>query len=34
LYENSRIAQENARLAIMKQGEIVGCLAKLSSILS
>jgi hypothetical protein len=34
LYENSRIAQENARLAIMKQGEIVGCLAKLSSVLS
>jgi hypothetical protein len=34
LYENSRIAQENARLAIMKQGEIVGYLAKLSSVLS
>jgi hypothetical protein len=34
LYENAVIANENARLAILKQGEVVSCLAQLSSVLS
>jgi hypothetical protein len=34
LYEASLIANENARLAIIKQGEVVSCLAQLSSVLS
>jgi hypothetical protein len=33
LYESSRIAQENARLSIIKQEEVVQVLAKLSDIL-
>jgi hypothetical protein len=33
LYENSLIANENARLAILKQGEVVSCLAQLSNVL-
>jgi hypothetical protein len=33
LYENAMIANENARLAIMKQGEVVSCLEKLSTVL-
>jgi hypothetical protein len=32
LYESSLIANENARLAIIKQGEVVSCLAQLSSV--
>jgi hypothetical protein len=34
LYENAVIANENARLAILKQGEVVSCLAQVSSVLS
>jgi hypothetical protein len=34
LYKNSLIANENARLAIIKQGEVVSCLAHLSTVLS
>jgi hypothetical protein len=34
LYENVVIANENARLAILKQGEVVSCLAQLSYVLS
>jgi hypothetical protein len=34
LYENSVIANENAHLAIVKQGEVVSCLAQVSSLLS
>jgi len=34
MYENAAIANENARLAIMKQGEMVSCLAQLSNVLS
>jgi hypothetical protein len=33
LYENAMIANENARLAIMKQGEVVSCLENLSTVL-
>jgi hypothetical protein len=33
LYESSLIANENARLAILKQGEMVSCLTQLSTIL-
>jgi len=33
MYEHASIANENARLAILKQGEIVNCLAQLSSVL-
>ena len=34
LHESSCIANENAKLAIEKQGEVVKCLAQLSSVLS
>lgn len=34
MYENAALANENARLAILKQGEMVGCLAQLSTVLS
>lgn len=34
MYENASIANENARLAIVKQGEMVSCLSKLSTVLS
>lgn len=34
MYENSLVANENARLAIMKQGEMVSCLAQLSTVLT
>jgi len=34
LHESSCIANENARLAIEKQGEVVKCLTQLSSVLS
>jgi hypothetical protein len=34
LYENSVTVNENAPLAIQKQGEVVSCLAQLSSVLS
>jgi hypothetical protein len=34
VYESSKIAQENAWLVVLKQGEIIGCLLKLSSVLS
>jgi hypothetical protein len=34
LYENAVIANENAHLAIQKQGEVVSCLSQLSSVLS
>jgi len=34
LHESSRIANDNAKLAIEKQGEVVKCLAQLSHILS
>jgi hypothetical protein len=34
LYENAVIANENARLAILKQGEVVSCLTQLSFVLS
>ena len=33
MYETSVIANENARLAILKQGEVVSCLAQLSNVL-
>jgi hypothetical protein len=33
LYESSLIANKNTRLAIIKQGEVVSCLAQLSSVL-
>lgn len=33
MYEHARIANENARLAILKQGEMVHCLAQLASVL-
>ena len=33
-YENAKIANDNARLAIMKQGEMVSCLAQLPNVLS
>jgi hypothetical protein len=33
LYENARMANENAHLAIIKQGEVVSCLAQLSNVL-
>jgi hypothetical protein len=33
LYESSRIAQENARLSIIKQGEVVQALSKISGVL-
>jgi hypothetical protein len=33
LYKNALVANENARLAIIKQGEVVSCLAQLSSVL-
>lgn len=33
LYENTAIANENARLAILKQGEMVSCLSQLSTVL-
>lgn len=32
--KNAAIANDNARLAILKQGEMVNCLAQLSSVLS
>ena len=34
LYENALAANENARLSILKQGEMVSCLAHLSNVLS
>ena len=34
LYVNSLVANENARLLILKQGEMVNCLAQLSTFLS
>ena len=34
LYEHAIATNENARLAILKQGEIVNCLAQLSTVLS
>ena len=34
IYENAAIPNENARLAIMKQGEMVSCLSELSSVLN
>lgn len=34
MYDNAAVANENARLAILKQGEMVNCLAQLSSVLS
>ena len=34
LYENAVIANENARLSILKQGEVVTCLTNLSGVLS
>lgn len=34
MYENAAIANENARMAIRKQGEMVSCLSQLSSVLS
>lgn len=34
MYENAAIANENARLAILKQGEMVSCLSQLSHVLS
>ena len=33
MYENASIANENARMAIMKQGEMVACLSQLSTML-
>jgi hypothetical protein len=33
LYESAIMANKNARLAIMKQGEVVSCLSQLSSVL-
>jgi hypothetical protein len=33
LYKNARIAQENAHLSIIKQGEVVQVLSKLSGVL-
>lgn len=33
LYENAVTANENARLAILKQSEVVHCLAQLSTVL-
>jgi hypothetical protein len=33
LYESAMMANENARVAIMKQGEVVSCLSQLSSVL-
>jgi hypothetical protein len=33
LYESALLANENARLAIIKQGEVVSCLSQLSSVL-
>jgi hypothetical protein len=33
LYENAVIANENAKLSIMKQGEVVSCLQNLSNVL-
>lgn len=33
MYENASIANENARMAIMKQGEMVACLSQLSTVL-
>lgn len=34
MYDNAAVANENARLAIMKQGEMVSCLSQLSHVLS
>lgn len=34
MYENAIVANENARLAILKQGEMVHCLSQLSTVLS
>lgn len=34
MYENAAIANENARLSILKQGEMVSCLSQLSHVLS
>ena len=34
IYENALATNENARLSILKQGDIVNCLAHLSSVLS
>lgn len=34
MYENATVANENARLSILKQGEMVNCLSQLSSVLS
>jgi hypothetical protein len=33
LYEQGRVAVENARLAVHKQGELVECLSKMSNVL-
>jgi hypothetical protein len=33
LYKQGRVAAENARLAIQKQGELVECLSKMSNVL-
>lgn len=32
LNENAKVAQENARLAIEKQGELIRCLANMSAV--
>lgn len=34
LYENATVANDNARLSILKQGEMVSCLSQLSTVLS
>lgn len=34
MYENAAIANDNARLAILKQGKMVSCLSQLSNVLS
>lgn len=34
LYENATVANDNARLSILKQGEMVSCLSTLSTVLS
>lgn len=34
MYENATIANENAKLVILKQGEMVSCLSQLSHVLS
>lgn len=34
LYENARLSNENAKLSIQKQGEVVDCLARLSTVMT